>query len=286
MEHQLNNTWEEEDEDQLDEDVFEEEDIDDMNDDNDAEDDEDDDDDDDLDDSSEALTRQSYSVYRRKYMLMMERINAIKQDNEVVARRIKEVKKLWKKSLKERRLIITKLDTYGDNFRNVPLVFPAEDETNKKMKDRKLKRLANGEEPLPGGSGRGRKTKGDKEKPPRDPNLPKRPQNPFFQYCKEKREEVAKEFQNSQGVNLTKKELTKILANQWNNLDSDDKMIYNERFEAEKAGYNIKMEIYRKLRVENSETNLNSLLHSSPPSQSLNNPPPSLTYDYDDTFDC
>ena len=138
---------------------------------------------------------------------------------------VKEVKKLWKKSLKERRLLITKLDTYGDNFRNVPLVFPAEDETNKKMKDRKLKRLANGEEPLPGGSGRGRKTKGDKEKPPRDPNLPKRPQNPFFQYCKEKREEVAKEFLNSQGVNLTKKELTKILANQWNNLDSDDKMV-------------------------------------------------------------
>ena len=108
MEQELNNTWEdEEDEDQLDEDVFEEEDIDDMN--EDAEDDEDDEEDD-LDDSSEAMPRPSYSVYRRKYMLLMERINAIKQDNEVVARRIKEVKKLWKKSLKERRLLITKLD--------------------------------------------------------------------------------------------------------------------------------------------------------------------------------
>ena len=224
MEQSLNTTWEEEEnEDQLDEDVFEEEDIDDLNEDNDAE--EDEDDEDDLDDSSEAVPMSSYSVYRRKYMLLMERINAIKQDNEVVARRIKEVKKLWKKSLKERRLIINKLDTYGDNFRNVPLVFPAEDETNKKIKDRKLKRLANGEEPLPGGSGRGRKTKGDKEKPPRDPNLPKRPQNPFFQYCKEKREEVAKEVLNTQGINLTKKELTKILANQWNTLDSDDKMV-------------------------------------------------------------
>ena len=224
MEQSLNTTWEEEEnEDQLDEDVFEEEDIDDLNEDNDAE--EDEDDEDDLDDSSEAVSMSSYSVYRRKYMLLMERINAIKQDNEVVARRIKEVKKLWKKSLKERRLIINKLDTYGDNFRNVPLVFPAEDETNKKIKDRKLKRLANSEEPLPGGSGRGRKTKGDKEKPPRDPNLPKRPQNPFFQYCKEKREEVAKEVLNTQGINLTKKELTKILANQWNTLDSDDKMV-------------------------------------------------------------
>ena len=223
MEQELNNTWEdEEDEDQLDEDVFEEEDIDDMN--EDAED-EEDDEEDDLDDSSEAMPRPSYSVYRRKYMLLMERINAIKQDNEVVARRIKEVKQLWKKSLKERRLLITKLDTYGDNFRNVPIVFPAEDETNKKMKERKLKRLANGEEPLPGGSGRGRKTKGDKDKPPRDPNLPKRPQNPFFQYCKEKREEVAKEVLDTQGINLTKKELTKILANQWNTLDSDEKMV-------------------------------------------------------------
>lgn len=220
MEQELDNTW---DEDQLEEDVFDEEDIEDLNDDNDAEDDEDDYDD--LDDSGEANDGPSYSIYRRKYMLMMERINAIKQDNEVVARRIKDVKKLWKKSLRERRMLITKLDTYGDNFRNIPLVFPAEDETNKKMKDRKLKRLANGEESLPGGSGRGRKPKGDKDKPPRDPNLPKRPQNPFFQYCKEKRDEVAKEVLNTQGINLTKKELTKILANQWNTLDSEDKMV-------------------------------------------------------------
>ena len=222
MEDELNHTWEEE-EDQLDEDVFEEEDIDDLNDDNDAEDEEEDEDD--LDDSSETLPRPSYSVYRRKYLLMMERINAIKQDNEVIARRIKEVQKLWKKSLKERKLIIKRLDNYGDNFRNVPLVFPAEDESNKKMKDKKLKRLANGDEAFPGGSGRGRKPKNDKEKPPRDPNLPKRPQNPFFQFCKEKREEVAKEVLNTQGINLTKKELTKILANQWNTLSSDDKMV-------------------------------------------------------------
>ena len=216
----LNSTWEEEE--QLDDDTFEEEEIEEMGDD-DAEDDEDEEED--LDDSTE-IPSTSYSVYRKKYSLLLERCNAIQQDNELLVSRVKEVRKLWKRGLRERRLIVNKLDSYGDNFRNVPLVFPTEDESSKKLKDKKMKKGIGGDEGSSGsGSGRGRKSKGDKEKAPRDPNLPKRPQNPFFQYCKEKREAVAQEVYQSQGVNLTKKELTKMLANQWNTLDSNEKMV-------------------------------------------------------------
>merc|ERR1712080_471673 len=133
-----------------------------------------------------------------------------------------------------------------------------------------------------GGSGsgkRGRKIR-DKEKVPRDPNLPKRPQNPFFQYCKEKREVVAKDVFKNQGINLTKKELTKILANQWNSLDATAKQIYNERFEEEKAGYTIKMEVYRKLKDESEHISLPSASQLSLGAASFMS-----NYDYEDSFD-
>lgn len=197
------------------EEMFEEEDIETLDD---AE-----DEDDEFDDSTEVPDTSSYSVYRRKYNLLLERCNAIEQDNELLVSKVKEVKKLWKKSLRERRVIVNKLDSYNDNFRNVPIIFPLEDEASKKSKEKKLKKGLQGSDEGGSGVGRGRKPKGDKVA--KDPNLPKRPQNPFFQFCKEKREEVAQEVFNSQGVNLTKKELTKLLANQWNSLDNGDKTV-------------------------------------------------------------
>jgi len=280
----MNNSWDEED--LLEDDGFEEEDED-----ADAEmGEEDGEEEEDLDESRDAP---KLSVYRKKYNLLLERCRAIEQDNELLVSRVKEVKKLWRKGRIERRFLINRLDSHGDNFRNVPITFPIEDESGKKLREKKVKKLNSLEEPSSSGSGRGRKPKGDKEKAPRDPNLPKRPQNPFFQYCKEKREIVAQEVYQSQGVNLTKKELTKILANQWNSLDSNEKVIYNERFEEEKAGYNIKMEVYRKLKDE-SEHSLNNSQHGLLASlHNLNNSQHSLpshgsfasNYEYDDSFD-
>jgi len=256
----LNRAWE----DSM-EDVFEEEEIEMAE--EEVEDDEEDDDEDDLDDSSEIPTLSSYSVYRKKYNLLLERCNAIQQDNELLVSRVKEVKKLWKKSLRDRRLLMNRLDSHGDNFRNIPVTFPfSQDDASKKSKDKKVKKSGNSDEP--GSSGRGRKPKSEKDKPARDPNLPKRPQNPFFQFCKEKREVVSQELLQINGVNPTKKELTKLLASQWNSLDSSEKTIYNERFETEKAGYNIKMEAYRKSRYD-LDLNLASVNNS--PSHLLGN---------------
>jgi len=190
------------------------------------------------------------------------------------------VRRLKALGLRQRKALILRLDSHGDNFRNVPIVIPQEEETQgvKKTKEKKLRKGNSLEEAGTGTGGRGRKVRGDKEK--RDPNLPKRPQNPFFQFCKEKREIVARDVFTSQGVNLTKKELTKILANQWNSLDANAKQVYNERFEAEKAGYTIKMEVYRKLKDE-SEHNTSSGQALSLSSSNTFMP----NFDYEDSFD-
>lgn len=48
----------------------------------------------------------------------------------------------------------------------------------------------------------------------KDPRLPKRPQNPFFQFCQEQRARVQRDFLREHGeeAQLSKKELTKMLA--------------------------------------------------------------------------
>ena len=112
------------------------------------------------------------------------------------------------------------------DLRNVALCLPPSEEPpggaggkrGRLAAEKKQKRLEERQ-----GQGRGRRR--NKDKPPRDPNLPKRPQNPFFQYCKEKREVVAQDVFKNQNINLTKKELTKILANQWNSLDATAKQV-------------------------------------------------------------
>lgn len=213
--------------------------------------------------------RTSYSVYRRKYSLLLERCEAIQQDNERLVSRVREVRRLWRRGMKERKFLMDRLDSHGDNYRNVPINWPPEDDpanTSKKAgKEKKMKKgssivdspnnsvndsPSNGLDKV-GKSGKGRKSKGEKEKKqPRDPNLPKRPQNPFFQFCREQREVVSKDILDNQSVNLTKKELTKVLASRWNQLNPDEKQIYNQKFEEEKVGYNQKMEVYRRLKME------------------------------------
>ena len=42
----------------------------------------------------------------------------------------------------------------------------------------------------------------EREPSGRDPNQPKRPQNPFFQFCKEQRDSVAQQVLAAQGVEL------------------------------------------------------------------------------------
>merc|ERR1712133_243870 len=64
--------------------------------------------------------------YRFKYNLLRERCDAIRQDNEQLVSRIWEVQQLCKEGLKHRKYLMDKLDSYGDNFRSIPICVPNE----------------------------------------------------------------------------------------------------------------------------------------------------------------
>merc|ERR1711874_505574 len=88
--------------------------------------------------------RTSYSVYRRKYNLLLERCEAIQQDNERLVSRVREVRRLWRRGMKERKFLMDRLDSHGDNFRNVPINWPPEDDpanaSKKTGKEKKVKK--------------------------------------------------------------------------------------------------------------------------------------------------
>ena len=83
----------------------------------------------------------------------------------------------------------------------------------------------------------------------KDPNQPKRPANPFFQFCQEQRSILMDEL-NSELMpgepELSKQELTRQLANRWRVMDNDDKQIYINKYENSKQKYNEEMESYRR----------------------------------------
>lgn len=63
------------------------------------------------------------------------------------------------------------------------------------------------------------------QKPPVDPNAPKRPANPFFQFCQEQRSIVLENLVSLGQGEPTKQEVTKHLATKWNALTTDDKKV-------------------------------------------------------------
>lgn len=62
----------------------------------------------------------------------------------------------------------------------------------------------------------------------RDPNAPKRPSNPFFQFCQEQRQIVMEQL-NAElkpgEAEPTKQELTRQLAIKWKSLSTPDKKV-------------------------------------------------------------
>lgn len=74
---------------------------------------------------------------------------------------------------------------------------------------------------------RGGKTRKRREgKAEKDPNAPKRPANPFFQFCQEQRPLVLDSMISSGNREPSKQDLTKQLAANWNVLSRKDKKVY------------------------------------------------------------
>ncbi|TRY75159.1 hypothetical protein TCAL_08377 [Tigriopus californicus] len=183
-----------------------------------------------------------------------------KTDNEHLANRIYEIQTLIKKERRKKRLLMMKLDQIGDNYRNVPIIMPPKEVENFQLAMASGGLYGKGDKNASGAPKRkpGRPPKGPVGRPPKkpkegkDPNLPKRPQNPFFQYCQEQRARVHREYQREQNVELSKKELTKILAQRWHEMGSEQKKIYNLLFEEEKQRYSANISEYQLAKAKES----------------------------------
>lgn len=206
-------------------------------------------------------------LYYNKYKLLIEECSHLQRANEILVFRIQEVNKITKRRHKEVQFFryingkcsmkyapctsnILKTSVSRQRLMNIhdedwsvipPDVLSEDDEDIKPvittMIIPKKEKLERGEEPL---KEKAEKIKNEKPKtikrPPRkkvpksekDPNAPKRPSNPFFQFCQEQRqilmEQISAELKPGE-VEPTKQELTRQLALKWNSLSVPDKKV-------------------------------------------------------------
>ncbi|XP_065338150.1 uncharacterized protein LOC135938440 [Cloeon dipterum] len=96
-----------------------------------------------------------------------------------------------------------------------------------------------------GGKSKAAAKDGPKPKKPKvekDPNAPKKPANPFLQFCKEQRLRTTELMRESPDLNKT--ELNRVLCNQWKTMNQEDKKVYYDKYELEKQQYSLELEIY------------------------------------------
>lgn len=188
-----------------------------------------------------------YDLFRRKYYLLLERCEAIQLQNERIVSRIQCVHKLILKHRKQRSIIIKHLDGHGDNWREASYVL---DLRNRNPSSEK-------------GFEKPKTLKKKTEKSLRDPNAPKRPANPFFQFCQEQRTLLidSQTKMGPQSNDLSKQEITKDLAKKWNALSNEERKIYYDKYEQSKMKYQADIEEYKKSQPSScsSDSNIVSL---------------------------
>ncbi|XP_071438566.1 high mobility group protein B2 isoform X2 [Hetaerina americana] len=219
------------------------------------------------DETEDELDEVEVDPYYRKYHILLERCTSMQQDNERLVNRIQRVRKMLRRARKERKFLMARLDTHGDSWRNIPLSLHLSDssvtapqsqrnaESNKLSPHAKVSSSPSGtavaSEKVSRGKSAGgtapsskRKSKDGKD---RDPTAPKRPANPYFQFCQEQRPLVSEQYTSigsGQEADLSKQELTKLLASRWNNLTNDDKKVYYDKYEKQKEKYSADMQMY------------------------------------------
>ena len=188
------------------------------------------------------------------------------QDNENLVKRIIEVEQLVNDSLGHRKSIMARLDTYGDNYRSVPVVIPSEAEAassvrstqpsisavDKKGPSGKKRKLMDASAaasmaPSSAESEASSGTKTPQARTPRDKSLPKRPHNAFFYFSQERRPALQREMPH-----LTKKELASILSQRWSEIPQHEKQVYIQLQNERKRQYQMIMAQYN----ENKESQM------------------------------
>lgn len=120
------------------------------------------------------------------------------------------------------RYLVNRLDQHGDAWREAPMGVLEENsifQCSPKQEKNSKSVVNNVKEEKPK---KGTKRKGTKT----DPNAPKRPANPFFQFCQEQRPRVMERLAGE--PEPSKQELTRQLATTWKSLSSEDKKVLNK----------------------------------------------------------
>ncbi|KAK7110615.1 uncharacterized protein [Littorina saxatilis] len=222
------------------------------------------------------------NAFLNKYFSLRKRCEQLQQSNEKLVNRVQHVKKLMKRYKRERRYLISRLDEHGDGFREaqVPVMWEEDELFNCLRPPPPYPGGSDGEtspgrrrigsdgrsalsaiQPLlaahglgestlaavaatvggtPGGS-KSKKIKLEKEK---DPNAPKKPANAFLLFSGQRRTVIQEEYFKEHKEEITHHEMTRRLAQQWNNLSQDDKKLYYELYEQEKERYEQEMREY------------------------------------------
>ncbi|XP_014219510.1 non-histone protein 10 [Copidosoma floridanum] len=182
----------------------------------------------------DELETEEVDIYKHKSQLLALRCEILQQENERLVHRIQLARKLLKRTKKEKKYLVNRLDKHGDDWKEVPL---GVQEENSVFQSSPQPAVNNAKEEK---TKKGSKKKGAKA----DPSAPKRPANPFFQFCQEQRPRVMERLAGE--PEPSKQELTRQLATTWRSLSSDDKKVYYEMYEKSKMKYVAEMQIYSK----------------------------------------
>ncbi|KAK7494942.1 hypothetical protein BaRGS_00013821 [Batillaria attramentaria] len=224
------------------------------------------------------------NAFLNKYFSLRKRCEQLQQANEKLVNRVQHVKKLIKRYKRDRRYLISRLDEFGDGFREaqVPVMWEEDELFNclrppppypgSSGSDSDLTSSWHGRaehqsalsaiQPLLAAHGlgestlaavaasvtgnsssKGKKVKTEKDRE-RDPNAPKKPANAFLMFSQQRRSVIQEEYLKEHKEEIAHHELTRRLAQQWNNLSQDDKKLYYELYEHEKERYEKEMREY------------------------------------------
>lgn len=219
-----------------------------------------------------SLTSKTEVKYKQKCIELRKRVREIEEHNELVELSLSRTKRFIKRLRLERALLLEKLEERATQSADdsdgslsppdSPTLFAGMD-----FPTIRSKYNANGvssghstpimKSPPPEDSSSPSKKSGKKhahddeeehtapqtrkKQPPRDPNLPKRPQNAYMVFCEQEKERVKKEItetvQAQTGQIPKTFDLTKVMAEKWRDLDEEGRLHYFKIYENDKERY-------------------------------------------------
>ncbi|XP_017780453.1 PREDICTED: high mobility group B protein 13-like [Nicrophorus vespilloides] len=219
------------------------------------------------------------NVYYKKYKLLLAECENIQKSNERLVYRIEEVKKISQRRFEQVKYMKDKLmSKYGEDWTEIPekkikledeeatslsettnhfatvkeeSAHSVKEEAATTVVEERSQQLPPKPPPPPPqqsvAAAKPVKKKRKSNKSEKDPNAPKRPSNPFFQFCQDQRQvllgQIMAELKPGE-VEPTKQELTRQLAIKWRSLSTADKQIYVDMYERSKEKYAVEMSEY------------------------------------------